>query len=86
MSDLASKGIGRHVDELIGIQKKLKIINKIAGEQLKHAKKGNVSHPKQHQNFETNFQTNTAAVSDGDKDRLGKKNKDEVLDSLLFQV
>uniref|UniRef100_A0A914CKK6 Zinc metalloproteinase n=1 Tax=Acrobeloides nanus TaxID=290746 RepID=A0A914CKK6_9BILA len=68
MSDLASKGIGRHVEELIGIQKKLKIINKIAGEQVKHVKHGN---------------TNTPAATDGD--RLGKKNKDEVLDSLLFQ-
>jgi hypothetical protein len=55
MSDLASKGIGRHVEELIGIQKKLKIINKIAGEQLKHAKNGSVSHPKQHENFENKF-------------------------------
>uniref|UniRef100_A0A914EER5 Metalloendopeptidase n=1 Tax=Acrobeloides nanus TaxID=290746 RepID=A0A914EER5_9BILA len=35
--DLVSKGLGRHVQELIGIQKKLKIINKIAAEQVKKA-------------------------------------------------
>ena len=37
MGEFVSKGIGRHVNELIGIQKKLKIINKIAEEQLKRA-------------------------------------------------
>jgi hypothetical protein len=37
MGEFVSKGIGRNVNELIAIQKKLKIINKIAEEQVKRA-------------------------------------------------
>uniref|UniRef100_A0A914E8B6 ShKT domain-containing protein n=1 Tax=Acrobeloides nanus TaxID=290746 RepID=A0A914E8B6_9BILA len=73
MNGLVSKGVGRNVKELIGIQKKLKIINKIAAEQVKraNAKHGNPSaHP---------------VVFEESVDHLGMKNKDEVLDSLLFQ-
>uniref|UniRef100_A0A914E3W8 Metalloendopeptidase n=1 Tax=Acrobeloides nanus TaxID=290746 RepID=A0A914E3W8_9BILA len=73
MNGLVLKGVGRNVKELIGIQKKLKIINKIAAEQVKraNAKHGNPSaHP---------------VVFEESVDHLGMKNKDEVLDSLLFQ-
>jgi hypothetical protein len=54
---LNSKKIGRNVQELIGVQKKLKIINKIAAEQVKrdNAKKGRVRFSRHHSNFENNF-------------------------------
>uniref|UniRef100_A0A914EMI3 Metalloendopeptidase n=1 Tax=Acrobeloides nanus TaxID=290746 RepID=A0A914EMI3_9BILA len=73
MNGLVSKGFGRNVQELIRIQKKLKIIKKIGAEQVKraNAKNGNPSaHP---------------VVFEESVDHLGMKNEDEVLDSLLFQ-
>lgn len=73
MGGLVSKGIGRSVQELINIRKKIKTIGKIAEEQVKraNAKNGKVV---------------STVKNDDEPKGLGKKVKDEVLASVLFQV